>query len=146
MRPRGPLTVALTVLAYIAATFGVQGVSHFVVNAAHYAGISIMRATPIIPLGIVSMVVQGFIFAWLFPTFNRGPHPVRNAIVFSCAIGGFLASYIVLAEAGKYSIPSVGAWIVVEGSAAFVQFVLFGIMLGLLHRHREALEPALERG
>ena len=145
MRPRSPLTVLLTVLAYIAATFGVQGVSHFVVNAAHYAGISIMRATPIIPLGIASMVVQGLIFAWLFPTFNRGPHPIRNAIAFSCAIGGFLASYIVLAEAGKYSIPSVGSWIVVEGGAAIVQFLVFGLLLGLLHRQHAVVEPAYER-
>ena len=145
MRPRSPLTVVLTVLAYVVVTFGVQGASHFAVNAGHYAGISIMRADPIIPLGVASMIIQGLIIAWLFPAFYRGPHPIRNAIVFSCAIGGFLASYIVLAEAGKYSIPSVASWIAVEASAALVQYLIFGVLLGLLHRQRAALDPAYER-
>jgi hypothetical protein len=40
----------------------------------------------------------------------------------------------VLAEVGKYAIPSVTSWIVVEASAAFVQYTLFGIWLGLIHR------------
>ena len=145
MHPRSPLTVALTVLAYIVATFGVQGVSHFGINASHYAGIPIMRPEAIIPLGVASMVVQGLIFAWLFPMFNHGPNAIRNGIVFSCAVGAFLASYIVLGEAGKYSIPSIRSWIVVEGSASLVQFVVFGIFLGLIHRRSAVLEPSYER-
>jgi hypothetical protein len=133
--------VVLTVLSYMAVTFGVQGASHFVVNADHYAGIAIMRAEPIIPMGLASMVVQGLIFAWLFPVFNRGPHAMRNGIVFSCALGAFLASYVVLGEAGKYLIPSLGSWIAVEGSVAAVQYILFGLLLGLVHR-TGAAQPA----
>jgi hypothetical protein len=109
MNARRPLTVLLTVIAYVVATFGVQGTSHFVINAGHYANIPIMRTEPLVPMGLVSMVVQGLIFAWLFPTFNRGGHPIRNGVIFSCALGGFLASYIVLGEAGKYAIPSIGS-------------------------------------
>jgi hypothetical protein len=145
MQRRSLLTLVLTVLAYVIATFGVQGASHFVVNANHYAAISIMRAEPIIPMGIASMVVQGLIFAWLFPTFNRGPHPIRNGVLFSCTLGAFLASYIVLGEAGKYSIPSIGSWIVVELSAAVAQYVVFGVLLGLLHRKSTRLEPTYQR-
>lgn len=145
MQARSPLTVALTVLAYIVSTFGVQGVSHFGINANHYSGIPIMRPEPIIPLGVASMVIQGLIFAWLFPMFDRGRNSIRNGIAFSCAVGAFLASYIVLGEAGKYSIPSIGSWILVEGSAALVQFVVFGIFLGLIHRRRAVLEPSYER-
>lgn len=145
MEGRRPITVALTVLAYMVTTFGVQGTSHFVVNASHYAGIAIMRPEPIVFMGLASMVVQGLIFAWLFPLFNRGPHPVRNGILFSCALGAFLASYIALGEAGKYSIPSIGSWLAVEGTSAAVQFILFGIMLGLLHRRVGDAQPAYGR-
>jgi hypothetical protein len=48
-------------------------------------------------------------------------------------IGGFLASYIVVGEAGKYAIPSIPSWIAVEASVAAVQYTLFGVLLGLLH-------------
>ena len=134
MEPRKPATIALTVLAYVITTFGVQGTSHFAVNKDHFAAISIMRPEPMIALGVASMIVQGLIFAYLFPTFRRAQHPVRSALAFSLTIGAFLASYIVLGEAGKYAVPSVSSWIFVEGSAALVQYSIFGVLLGLLHR------------
>ena len=52
MEARKPATIGLTVLAYVAATFGVQGASHFAVFAAHYAAIPIMRAEPVIAMGL----------------------------------------------------------------------------------------------
>jgi hypothetical protein len=134
-----PITVALTVLAYIAVTFGVQGTSHFAINAQHYAEIPIMRTEPLIAMGITSMVIQGLLFAWLFPIFNRRGSALRNGIVFSWALGGFLASYIVLGEAGKYAIPSIPSWLALEASTAFVQYTLFGAALGWLHRRDLAL-------
>src|SRR5258705_8360339 len=69
---RSPTAIVLTVLAYVVSTFAVQGASHFAINTAHYAAIPIMRTDPVIPMGIASMVIQGLIFAMLFPTFARG--------------------------------------------------------------------------
>jgi hypothetical protein len=131
---RKPVTVLLTVLAYIVVTFGVQGTSHFVINAGHYAAIPIMRTEPVVAMGITSMIIQGLLFAWLFPIFNRTGSSVKNGLLFSWAIGVFLSSYIVLGEAGKYAIPSIPSWVVVETSSSFVQFTVFGAILGWLHR------------
>lgn len=131
---RRPNQVALTTVAYVVTTFAVQGTSHFAIYADHFAAIPIMRAKPLIPLGITSMVIQGLIFAWIYPVYAGGGSTLRNSIVFSWLIGGFLASYIVLGEAGKYAIPSVPSWIAVELSAAFAQYTMFGVLLGLIHR------------
>ncbi len=137
-----PATIALTVLAYVATTFAVQGASHFAINADHYAAMSIMRAEPLVPMGLVSMVIQGTLFALLYPTFARGSATVGNGILFSWALGGFLASYIVLGEAGKYAIPSIPSWIAVEAGAAAVQYTVFGALLGLIHRRATGWLPA----
>src|SRR5438552_17988719 len=94
MEARKPTTIGLTVLAYVAATFGVQGASHFAVFAAHYAAIPIMRAEPVIATGLGSMLIQGVLFALLFPAFQRGSVAVWDGVKFSWALGGFLASYI----------------------------------------------------
>ena len=134
MQPHKPATVAVTVLAYVATTLAVQGGSHFGINAAYYAAIPIMRAEPVVAMGLTSMIIQGLIFAWLYPTFAGGASTVRKGIVFSWALGGFLASYIVLGEVGKYAIPSIPRWIAVEASVALVQYTLFGVWLGLIHR------------
>jgi len=136
MEARKPATISLTVLAYVVTTFGVQGASHFAINAGHYAAIPIMRAEPVIAMGILSMLVQGLIFAFLFPAFQHGGSVVWDGVKFSWTLGGFLASYIVLGEAGKYAIPSIPSWITVEASVAFVQYTLFGVLLGLIHRRR----------
>lgn len=136
MGDRSPATVGLIIIAYVLTTFAVQGTSHFVVNAGHYAAMTIMRPEPVVAMGIASMLVQGLIFALLFPVFRRDASPVKSALLFSWAVGGFLASYIVLGEAGKYAIPSIPSWIAVELSAAFAQFTIFGALLGLLHRRR----------
>lgn len=140
---RSPGKIALTVGAYVLTTFAVQGTSHFAINADHFAAIPIMRAKPMIPLGIASMVIQGLIFGWLYPVYANGESTVRKAIGFSWLIGGFLASYIVLGEVGKYAIPSVSSWIGVELSAAFVQYTLFGVGLGLVHRPTAARAAAV---
>jgi hypothetical protein len=134
MQPHKPATAAVTVLAYIATTFAVQGGSHFGVNADYYAAIPIMRAQPIVAMGLASMVIQGLIFAWLYPAFAAGASTVRKAVLFSWTLGAFLASYIALGEAGQYAIPSISRWIAVEGSVALVQYTLFGVWLGLIHR------------
>src|SRR5688572_11076389 len=133
---RSPGRIALTVVAYVLTTFAVQGTSHFAINADHFAAIPIMRAEPMIPLGLTSMVIQGLIFAWLYPIYDSSASTLRKSIGFSWLIGGFLASYIVLGEVGKYAIPSVSSWIAVEALAAFAQFTLFGVWLGLIHRAR----------
>ena len=134
MESRKAATVALTVLAYVASTLGVQGTSHFALNKDYYAAIPIMRQEPIVAMGITSMIIQGLIFAWLFPVFLRPASPVKSGVAFSLTIGAFLASYIVLGEVGKYAVPSVSSWIGVELSAALVQYAVFGVLLGLLHR------------
>lgn len=128
------MRILLTVVAYVAATFGVQGISHFALNTDHYRSISIMRPEPLFVLGFVSMLIQGALFAVLFPFFDRDGKTMRNGLLFAWAIGLFLASYIALAEAGKYAVPSVAGWVGVESGAAAAQFTLFGALLGLIHR------------
>ena len=140
---RQPAKIALTVVAYVLTTFAVQGTSHFVLNADHYAAIPIMRPQPMIALGVTSMVIQGLIFGWLYPTYASGRSTLRRAIAFSWLIGAFLASYIVLGEVGKYAIPSVPSWIAVELGAAFAQYTLFGAWLGLIHREDAQSSPAV---
>src|SRR6266581_394628 len=56
----------LAVLAYVVATFATQAASHFGVNAGHYAAVTYLRAQPIFALGVLSMLIQGSIMAYLY--------------------------------------------------------------------------------
>lgn len=134
---------ALSVLAFVVATFAVQATSHFVVNAGHYATVPFTRADGdvIFPLGFLAMIVQGACLTWLYARLPRAGHPVLSGARFSLVAGAILFSYIAFAEPAKYVAPSVPAWIAVELSASLAQFGLFGILLGLIHGRRAATAP-----
>ncbi len=128
------LRAVLTVAVYVVATFAVQATSHFVVNVEHYAQLTYARKDPILPFGVVSMLVQGSVMAFLYPRLEGAGKSILHAVTFAWLMGAFLVSYIALGEAGKYAVPSVGAWLAVESAAGLAQFTLFGLLLGLIHR------------
>ncbi len=49
-------------------------------------------------------------------------------------MGIFLGTYLALADAGKYMIPSVSNWIMIEGTLSAIQFTLVGGALGLINK------------
>lgn len=127
----------LTVLAFMVVSFGVQGISHFVINADHFATITFMRPDPVLPMGFAAMIIEALIFSFVMSRLWPDGATMRQALVVSACFGGFLASYIVLAEPAKYAAPSIPAWVVVESIASFVQFAVFGVLLGLIYRRVE---------
>jgi hypothetical protein len=124
----------LAVAAYIVATFATQAVSHFVINVDHYAMLPYLRTEPIFALGFLSMLIQGTALAFLFAHSEWAGRSMLNALLFAWLGGSLIVSYIAFAEAAKYSIFSIPAWIKVEISAGLVQFTLYGLALGLIHR------------
>lgn len=123
----------VAVFAYVAATFMTQAVSHFVINVRHYSSISFFRADPIFALGFLSMLIQGAILSFFYVRFAPAERSALIALKFSWIAGAFLMSYIALAEAAKYTLPSVASWIAVEAIAGFAQFTVFGLFLSLIH-------------
>ncbi len=124
------------VLAYVVATFATQAVSHFGVNAAHYDAVTYLRAQPIFALGVLSMLIQGSIMSYLYAQLPDSGRSIGHAVLFAWLVGSILVSYEALAEAAKYSVPSVASWIAVEVAEGFVQFTLYGALLGWVHRTR----------
>jgi len=124
----------LAITAYVVATFATQAISHFVINVDHYAMLPHLRTEPIFSLGFLSMLIQGAALAFLFASSEWAERSMLNAVLFAWLGGSLIVSYIAFAEAAKYSIYSIPSWIGVEISAGFVQFTLFGLALGLIHR------------
>lgn len=47
----------ISVVAFMVISFGVQGLSHFVINKSHFDSIGFARPDPLIPLGLLVMVI-----------------------------------------------------------------------------------------
>lgn len=124
----------LAVIGYIAATFATQATSHFLLFAQHYSAVPYIKGDPIFALGFLSMIVQGSVLSVVFARSRFSGKSVFHSVVFAWLFGAFLVSYIGLAEAAKYAVPSVPSWIGVELLVGSAQFTIAGILLGLSHR------------
>lgn len=126
----------LTILAFVLVTFSVQGLSHFVINADHYASIGFLRADTIMPLGFATMIIQALVLSLAMSKLWPDGASIKHGLVMSACFGLFLASYIVLAEPAKYAVPSIPAWMMIEAVASAIQFGVFGVLLGLIYRRK----------
>jgi len=135
--------LSMTIVAFILVTFGVQGMSHFAINVEHFAAIEFMRPKPIMVLGFTVMIIQALIIGVVMLRLYPDGATLKQAISVSASFGIFLGSYIALTEPAKYAAPSIPAWIIVEGTASFIQFALFGVLLSLIYRKSTASTATL---
>lgn len=122
-------------LAYLAITFALGFVWHMVVFKELYHRLAIYSRLddPIVPLGFLSMVIQGAVLAYLYPFVAHGDNPLVDGLRFGGLMGVFIASSAVLAEAAKQRVTSLATWFAVEGLYYTIQFGLSGLALGLIY-------------
>ena len=125
----------LSVLGYIVATFVIQALSHFVLFKSHYASVSWIKAEPIFALGFASMIIQGLVMSIVYERSRFSAEGLIGAVKLAGAFGLVLVSYIAFAEAAKYAVPSVAAWIGIETLAGIFQFALAGLLMFYAHKY-----------
>lgn len=119
---------------YLVLTFIIAAGWHLALFKNVYARLGVFtRARPIISLGILSMVLQAAVVAYLYPFFYRGGDPLTEGAAFGLLLGVFMGSNAVLAEAGKNQVASLRTWIVLEGVYYVLQFTAVGLVIGLVY-------------
>jgi hypothetical protein len=119
---------------FIIISFTAQSISHFVINAEHYASITFMRAEPVFILGFLTMIMQGLVLSHFFKIYSGKEFTLKKGFIYGLLLCIFFVSYPALVEPAKYQVPSITSWILVEGSVGVVQFTLFGVLLSMLFK------------
>ncbi len=127
-------TIVSGTMLFILISFTAQSISHFVINAGHYASIPFMREEPIFILGFLTMIIQGMVLSHLFLIYCQSEITLKKGLVFGLLLSAFFVSYPALVEPAKYQVPSVGSWILVEATVGIIQFSLFGLLLALIFK------------
>ena len=130
------LAHVLSVAAFVVVTFAVQATNHFVINTTHYARQTIIADEPALAGGFAAMLVQGGVLTFLYSRLILLPRfsGVFGGLGFALLMGAFLGSYVALAEPSKYLVSSRLSWFTVEATASLIQFSLFGLALGFIHK------------
>jgi hypothetical protein len=131
---------ALAFFAYVIITFVFATVWHLVLFKQLYMAAG-MRAQPLMYLGVLSMLIQAFLMAFLYPRLRRGGAPAFEGLRFGVLMGLFMGSYGVLAEAGKFDVGAVGPFIASEGAFFLLQFAIVGTVIGLVYGRGSATVP-----
>ena len=122
------------VLGYSVITLILGMVWHFVWFHDLYHQLGIYnRQEPIIPLGMLSMLIQGLALAYLYPFFYKGGHPVAQGITYGLLMGLYLYSVSTLANAAKMMVASMPVWFGIQALFHTIQFVLAGAVIGLAY-------------
>ena len=128
----------LTALAYIIPTMILGMVWHFMLFKELYDSLGIYNRTePIIPLGFASMIIQGLILAYLYPFYSQGKGTMGTAIKFSLLMGLFLFSVSTFANGAKIQVASMQNWLLVQLAFHLIQFIVAGLLFGLIHQQSE---------
>lgn len=124
----------LATASYLVLTFIFAAGWHLVLFKDVYARLGVFtRARPIIPLGILSMVLQAVVVAYLYPFFYRGGPPPLEGATFGLLLGVFMGSNAVLGEAGKNEVGSLSTWLTLEGVYYLLQYTVVGLVVGLVY-------------
>ena len=124
----------LATLAYIVVTFIIAASWHLATFKEVYEQLAIFtRKEPLIPLGLISMVLQGLVVAYCYPRMRIEGTPVTKGLKFGLLMGVFLGSGAVFGEAGKQEVTSLSTWLVLESVYYLLQFAIVGMVIGVMY-------------
>jgi hypothetical protein len=125
----------LGVVAYIVPSFVIAYPWHLMVFAATYKELGIFRDEVIVPFGLLSMLIQGAAFSFVYPRIFADRRAVlRNGFAYGLAIGLLSWSFTTLAVAAKNVMTSVPLYLALETGFTLLQFVVVGPLIALAHR------------
>lgn len=125
----------LAFFAYLVLVFIIATVWHLVLFKETYLNAN-LRAKPIFQLGILSMLVQATIVAYLYPRLAKEGSSAKEGLKFGLLLGVLLGSYGVLAEAGKYDVGPLSTFLLYEGAFFIIQYAIVGVVIGLIYGKR----------
>jgi hypothetical protein len=126
----------LAVAAYVVPLFPLGYFWHLKTFKPVYDRLEMFRPEVIIPLGLLSMILQGLFFAWVFPKLFTNPNWVMNGLMFALIFGIVGWSFMVAPVAAKYRMTSVRDFIAIETAFLVIQFVLTGLLIAFVYRPR----------
>lgn len=127
----------LAVLGFVVASFALAAPWHLIWFHDQYVAMgAFTRGDPIMPFGVLAMILQGVVFAYFYPLFYKhkgGGHPIHRGIQYSLFMGLTVWTVMVLATAAKFNIEPVLDFVVFSTTFQILQFVLVGITMGLIY-------------
>ena len=120
--------------AYTICTFSLAVGWHVLLFKERYESFGYFEGEPDFLLGLLTIVLQGVLLSTLFPMLKAEGTSYRSGIKFALITGAFFWTSHVLAFVAKQKVPEVTAFIWMETAYLMLQFGLYGLIIGVIHR------------
>lgn len=127
--------VLLGTIAYTLTTFPLAVIWHVVLFEEKYKMFGYFEGEPSFILGLLTILIQGFILSSLYPLFNISGQGISKGLKYSLIIGFFFWSSHVLAFVAKQVVGSTPMFIIMESFYLLIQFGIYGVLIGLIYRN-----------
>jgi len=124
----------LAVISFIILSFAIAYPWHLIwFHDLYVSWGAVTRKDPIVPLGILAVIIQASVIAYLFPLFQKGNNPIIEGVLFSWIIGVVVWSVMGPTTAAKFNIEPVATFLTYHTIFQILQFTITGIALGLIY-------------
>ena len=120
-------------VAYTIVTFPLAVIWHVVLLEEKYIQFGYFEGEPSLLLGLLAIVIQGFVMSLLFPLVRLSGKPIVRGLKFSLIVGVFFWTSHVIAFVAKNAVESSVAFALMESFYLILQFGVFGICIGLVY-------------
>ena len=134
----GAKKLILGAAAYTICTFSLAVGWHVLVFKERYESFGYPDGEPNFLVGLATIVLQGILLSMLFPMLRAEGSSFQRGLKFALIAGAFFWTSHVLAFVAKQKVPEVSAFIWMETVYLLLQFGLFGLILGAIHRQRDS--------
>jgi len=129
----------ITAFVYILITFTLAFIWHLVLFPSFYDRIGYFGdEEPIIALGMLTILIQGVLFAYAYPFFQKSGSSTRDAARITMVFTLHTAAIHILAAAAKHHAPATWEWFLFEGLFFLTQFVITTTAFSLLHASKRS--------
>lgn len=129
-------TRLFAVLAYVLPTFPLGYCWHLTVFADHYKTLGVYREDIVIPLGVGSMIVQGFLWAILYERMFAGEPVWRGALKFAAIAAPLAWSFLVVAVCAKHHMASVSGYFLIETCFIATHYAVVSPLIAWVYSRR----------
>ena len=132
----GAVKLVVGSAAYTICTFSLAVVWHVLLFRERYESFGYFEGEPDFLVGLLTIVLQGILLCALFPMLKAEGSSFRRGFRLALIVGAFFWTSHVLAFVAKQEIPGASAFIWMETLYLVLQFGVFGLIIGLIHRGR----------
>ena len=126
----------LAVLAYMIPTFPLGYFWHLTVFADYYKSLHVYRDNIIIPFGILSMLIQGFIWSVVYARLFAGEPILKGAMKFAALACPLAWSYMVLVVSAKHQMSSVSGFLMIETAFMLVHYAIVSPLIAAVYARK----------